>query len=230
MKWVRGACGGARLQRFGGHVAARDAAAQAAEPLGERGGAREGSGAWEVGQVRQHPGNRAQGADWLAGKPEHAAAEHLEVGGHPFAVVVVAGRVDLAALGARVQDRRQDLVARHAVHRGVVDLVEDSARARPRGPGSRRPPTGAACGPGAGRAGGRPSRTADPRCPGGGMADSRTWKSMSKSGSSTQYGWSSPKGTLTNFQRNGGSRCSRSESMRRMSSDRRSPPGAVDGS
>src|SRR3954468_8646289 len=51
--------------------------------------------------------------------------------------------------------------------------------------------------------------------PGEGSARERTWNSMSKSGSSTQYGWSRPNGTVTSLRRNSGTR-GRRDSMTRV--------------
>ena len=84
-------------------------------------------------------------------------------------------------------------------------------------PGSGTAPTAGGGGPAGGRRCAPRSRPAAGRRPGGGTADSRMWKSRSKSGSSIQYGWSSPSGTSTSRQRNGGSRCSRSPTRRQMS-------------
>src|SRR4051812_11047664 len=66
--------------------------------------------------------------------------------------------------------------------------------------------------------------------PGGGAPVSRTWKSRSKSGSSIQYGWSSPNGTSTSRQRNGRSRCRRSPTSLQRSFAVSDPVAVVDGS
>ena len=95
---------------------------------------------------------------------------------------------DLAALGRRVEQHAEDLVARHAVDHRVVDLGEQRRRGRPRARGSGRAPTAAARGRAGGRRSARPSRRAGGRRPAAAPRVSRTWKSRSKSGSSTQYG------------------------------------------
>src|SRR3954454_9258852 len=74
------------------------------------------------GSVRQRRRDRAQRAQRLARQPEDAAAEQLEVAGHAARRRGGIGRRQLAALGARVEQDREDLVARDAVDDGVVDL------------------------------------------------------------------------------------------------------------
>ncbi len=114
---------GARLERLGGHVAG-DASAQPAEALGQGRDAGDGGRPREVGHVGQHSGHGPERAHGLAGEAHHAASEHLEVAGHALAVVLVLGRVDLAPLGAGVEDGGEDLVPGDAVDGGVVHLVE----------------------------------------------------------------------------------------------------------
>ena len=82
---------------------------------GERVGAR------ELGQVRKRR-QRAQRPQRLTRQAGESAREHLEVARLAFARVVVARWWDLAALGALVQQDREDLVARDAVDHRVVDL------------------------------------------------------------------------------------------------------------
>src|SRR5919112_234895 len=75
--------------------------------------------------------------------------------------------------------------------------------------------------------------TCSPSCwrvPGDGSASSRRWNSMSKCGSSTQYGRPSPSGTSTRRCRSGAARCSRGSRTARTVSRFQTPPGAVEGS
>ena len=83
---------------------------------------REGVGAGEVGQVRQRRRQRAQRAQRLARHAEQPAAEHLEVAGDALARLARRLRRQLLALGARVEQHAEDLVARHAVDHRVVQL------------------------------------------------------------------------------------------------------------
>ena len=96
--------------------------ARACNGPGERGHAREGVGAGQVDQIGQRGGDRAQGPQRLVRQAEHAAAEHLQLTGRPLAAAVRRGRRDLPPLGARVEQDGEQLVARYAVHRRVVDL------------------------------------------------------------------------------------------------------------
>src|SRR4051794_21249787 len=75
--------------------------------------------------------------------------------------------------------------------------------------------------------------TCSPSCswvPGAGSASSLRWNSMSKCGSSTQYGRPSPSGTSTKRCRSGAARCSRGSRTARTVSRFHTPPGAVEGS
>src|SRR5919112_3913076 len=75
--------------------------------------------------------------------------------------------------------------------------------------------------------------TCSPSCwrvPGDGSASSRRWNSMSKCGSSTQYGRPSPSGTSTRRCLSGAARCSRGSRTARTVSRFQTPPGAVEGS
>ena len=96
--------------------------ARACNDPGERGHAREGVGAGQVDQVGQRGGDRTQGPQRLVRQAAQAAAEHLQLTGRPLAAAVRRGRRDLPPLGARVEQDGEQLVARHAVHRRVVDL------------------------------------------------------------------------------------------------------------
>ena len=137
---------------------------------------------------------------------------------------------DLAALGARVEQHAEDLVAGHAVDHRVVDLRQQRRRGRPASRGSGTAPTAGASGRAAGRrcaprsrrAGGRRRAAARP---------SRGCGSRGRSpGPRSSTGRSSPNGTPTRRQRNGGTRCRRSETIRQRSASSSLPPGAVEGS
>ena len=172
----------------------------------------------------------AQPAQRLARQAGDAAREHLELRRHarPARQRVAGG--DLAALGRRVEQHAEDLVARDAVDRGVVDLGEQRRRGRPGARGSRRAPTAGARGRAAAR---RSARPCSASCSVVARRRHRAlaqWKSRSKSGSSIQYGWSSPSGTARGASGTAaGGGCARRPAGRHRSARQR-PPGAVVGS
>ena len=170
-------------------------------------------------------GRRAQRAQRLHRQPGHAAAEHLDLARLALRRRRLLGRRDLAALRARGRAGCRGSRRPRPRPRPSGGSWSAARRARPGSRGSGTAPTAAASGRAGGRRSARRSRRAGGRRRAAARRESRMWKSRSKSGSSIQYGWSSPNGTSTSRQRNGGSRCSRSPTSRQTSLSSSLPAG-----
>ncbi len=115
----------ARLRRADGrrveHVAVRPARQHAPGEAPDRGRPGQRADAGEHLEVAQGRRHAARGAQRLAREVEHPAGEHL---GLRWMAVGIArlGRRDLAPLRALIEQHGEDLGARHAVDRRVVDL------------------------------------------------------------------------------------------------------------
>jgi len=190
----------------------------AEKAMGERGANSVGKPRDRTRQIRGNPDRvqRLTGqADCAAGQEERCVRRLLTLE-HP-------GCRQLTTLRRHVQHSGEDVASGDAVDRGMMDLgVDRGAPTMQPGDEVELPQRAAPVqrpGVQPGNLLGQLLVVAGSRkrlsLPGAGSASSLTWNSMSKSGSSIQYGWSSPSGTVTSRRRNSGTSGSR-DSMTRV--------------